>query len=299
MIRPYIAVLFIFLMMNSCKQTQSISTNVIPSFDKQGHRGCRGLMPENTIPAMLKAFELGVTTLEMDVCISKDNQVLLSHEPFFNHEITTLPNGKFISEAEEHNFNLYSMDYDSIKKYDIGLKPHPRFTQQQKLASYKPLLSDVFEAIKKAAALQNKPIPFFNIETKTTPETDNVFHPAPKPFVDLLMKEIKQYNMEKYVIIQSFDNRTLKYLHKKNPSIQTALLIEETDKRSIRKQLDDLGFIPNIYSPNYNLVTDNLIETCHSKGIRIIPWTVNNEKEITRLKAMKVDGIISDYPNLF
>ncbi|HYO20902.1 MAG TPA: glycerophosphodiester phosphodiesterase family protein, partial [Flavisolibacter sp.] len=110
----------------------------ISTFDKQGHRGCRGLMPENTIAAMKKAIDLGVTTLEMDVVITADEKVVLSHEPFFNHEITTKPDGSYVKEAEEKTLNIYQMTYDRVKSFDIGLKPHPRFPQQQKLPAVKP-----------------------------------------------------------------------------------------------------------------------------------------------------------------
>jgi glycerophosphoryl diester phosphodiesterase len=269
------------------------------SFDKQGHRGCRGLMPENTIAAMLKALDLGVTTLEMDICFSKDKKALLSHEPFFNHEITTKPDGSFIDEKEEQNYNLFQMNYDSIKKYDVGLKPHPRFPGQQKLQSVKPLLTDLFEAVKGYMKKHNRPFPYFNIETKSMPPGDNLFHPEPVEFVELLMKVIKENKMENFVIIQSFDYRTLQYLHKHFPSIKTAMLIEEPDKTSFSQQLDELGFLPTIYSPENSLVTIALVENCHKKKIKIIPWTVNDKKELERLIALGVDGIISDYPNLF
>src|SRR5580765_2886505 len=103
-----------------------------PAFDVEGHRGCRGLMPENTIPAMLKAIDLGVTTLEMDIVITKDSQVIVSHEPFFNHEITTKPDGSFVTEGEEHSLNIYNMSYTETQQFDVGLKTHPRFPEQAK-----------------------------------------------------------------------------------------------------------------------------------------------------------------------
>ena len=106
-------------------------------FDKQGHRGCRGLMPENTIPAFLKAIELGVTTLEMDTVITKDKKVLVSHEPFFNHEITTQPNGNYIHENEEKLFNIFKMNYADTLSFDVGLKAHPRFPEQKKIKATK------------------------------------------------------------------------------------------------------------------------------------------------------------------
>lgn len=268
-------------------------------FDKQGHRGCRGLMPENTIPAMMNALSLGVTTLEMDVCISKDNKVFLSHEPFFNHEITTLPGGGLVPENNERQLNMYTMDYDSIIKYDVGLKPHPRFPHQQKMKAVKPLLADVFKAVKEYMITAKRPYPFFNIETKTLPEGDNIYHPMPDQFVKLMMDVIIENKMEDYVTIQSFDYRSLQYLHQHYPKIQTALLIEANDKNSFRKQLKDLGFTPTIYSPESALVIPSLIKKCHDLGMQIIPWTVNNKKDIDRLKKMGVDGIITDYPNLF
>lgn len=297
------------LVLISCTSTKNnaIVTNEIKnkpidgwdSFDRQGHRGCRGLMPENTVPAMINAIGLGVTTLEMDICISKDNKVFLSHEPFFNHEITTLPDGGFIPEKNERLFNMYKMNYDSIIKYDVGLSPHPRFPNQQKIKTVKPLLSDVFKAVKEYMMTARRPFPYYNIETKTLPEGDNIYHPLPGEFVELLMAVIKENQMENFVIIQSFDFRTLQYLHKHYPNIKTAMLIEADNKSSFRKQVKDIGFTPTIYSPESSLVIPDLVKECHDLNMKIIPWTVNDKKEIERFKKMGVDGIITDYPNLF
>lgn len=284
---------------NSTTGTRINKSTMPPEFDKQGHRGCRGLMPENTIPAMTYAIGLGVNTLEMDICISKDKKVFLSHEPFFNHEITTRPDGSFIEEKDEKGYNMYRMKYDSIIKYDVGLKPHPRFPQQQKMKAVKPLLSDLFDAVKADMMTRRRPFPNYNIETKTLPATDKIYHPAPAEFVELLMKVIKEKQVEEYVTIQSFDRRTLQYLHKKYPNIKTSLLVEADNKNSFRKQLKDLGFIPTTYSPEFPLVTEALIKNCHNLNIKIIPWSVNDKKKIEELKKMGVDGIITDYPDLF
>ena len=246
-------------------------------------------MPENTIPAMVKAIEMGVTTLEMDVVITRDKQVILSHEPFFNHEITTKPDGSFVTEAEEKSLNIFQMDYEETRKYDVGLKKHPRFRAQKKIAAQKPLLEEVFETVKASH-------PFYNIETKTTALTDNIYHPAPAEFVELLMAVVIEKKMELYVTIQSFDFRTLQYLHEKYPRISTAMLIEENDKMGLDDQLTKLGFIPSIYSPHYSLVNKELVDKCHEKKIRIIPWTVNDVAEMKKLKALGVDGYITDYP---
>ncbi|MEO6668123.1 MAG: glycerophosphodiester phosphodiesterase [Ferruginibacter sp.] len=285
--------------MKSGEKIQNAPLDGAGSFDKQGHRGCRGLMPENTIPAMLHALELGATTLEMDIVFTKDGKAILSHEPFFNHEITTKPDGTFINEADEKNFNIYKMTYEEVQKFDVGLKPHPLFPDQQKIKESKPLLTDLLDSVMTFMMTRRRPMPLFNIETKTTVQTDNKFHPGPQEFVDKLMAVIIEKGVEERVIIQSFDLRTLQYLHKKYPAIKTSLLIEELDRRSFRKQMADLGFTPTIYSPDFGLVTDILIKNCHGQQIKIIPWTVNDKAKINELKKMGVDGIISDYPNLF
>ncbi len=279
--------------------TSKYNKPIIANFDYQGHRGCRGLMPENTIPALLKAVDLGVVTLEMDIVYTKDNVAILSHEPFFNHEITTKADGSFIEEIEEKNFNIFKMTFAETQKYDVGLKQHPRFEKQQKIAVHKPSLAAMIDSVEAYTAKNNLAKICYNIETKTKPETDKIFHPAPAAFVDMLMKVITAKNISERVIIQSFDRRTLQYLHKKYPSIKTALLIESFDKNSFRKQLKDLGFSPTIYSPEQALVNPNLITECHKRNIQIIPWTVNNKLEIVKLKGLGVDGIISDYPDLF
>ncbi|MBC7721469.1 MAG: glycerophosphodiester phosphodiesterase [Pedobacter sp.] len=286
------------LLSMSCRTTK-VSKNTSSVFDLQGHRGCRGLMPENTIPAFLKAIDLHVTTLEMDAVITKDGQVIISHEPFFNHEITTKSDGSFVDERDEHNYNIYKMDYAETQRYDVGLKPHPRFLQQQKLAAYKPLLSAVIDSVEaKTKALNLSPI-YYNIETKSKPETDDIYHPKPEAFVDLIMAIVLLKHIEERVIIQSFDSRTLQYLHIKYPAIKTALLIEDFDKKQFALQLKDLGFIPTIYSPEQSLVTPLLVKQCKDVGIKLIPWTVNDFAKMQALKLLGVDGLISDYPNLY
>jgi glycerophosphoryl diester phosphodiesterase len=269
------------------------------SFDTQGHRGCRGLMPENTIPAMLKALDLGVTTLEMDVVITKDKKVVLSHEQWFGEEISTKPDGSYMGPREERKFNIYWMTYEEVKTFDVGMKPHPRFPQQQKMKAVKPLLSALLDSVQQYMMKSKRPVPYYNIETKTNPEFDGVFHPKPDEFVELLMGVIKEKKIEDYVIIQSFDFRTLQYLHEHYPAIKTSMLIEDFDQRSFNEQMKLLGFTPTIYSPSYQLVNKNLVKKCHRQDIKIIPWTVNDKAKIEELKKMGVDGIISDYPNLF
>ncbi len=289
----------LILLMNFSLVSLAQSSSNMEQLDKQGHRGCRGLYPENTIPGFLKAIDLGVKTLEMDLVITKDKKVILSHEPFFNHEITTLPNGEYVSESNERELNIYEMVYSEVKKYDVGQKVHPRFLQQQKIKANKPLLAEVIDSVEMHAKTNNKQPLFYNIETKIQPQTDNVYHPEPQEFVDLIMAVILEKKIQNRVIVQSFDSRSLQYLHQKYPSVKTALLVEAFDKKSFEKQIEDLGFTPTIYSPAQELVDLNLVQECRSKMIKLIPWTVNDLETIRRFVALGVDGIITDYPNLF
>jgi glycerophosphoryl diester phosphodiesterase len=296
--REVIELLLLVALIFACHASKKVSDPLLPAFDVEGHRGCRGLMPENTIPAMMKALELGVTTLEMDAVITKDKQVILSHEPFFNHEITTGPDGKYVTEQDERNLNIYNMTYAQTQAYDVGLKPHPRFPNQRRLKATKPLLREVIDNVEAYQKLKGVHPVFYNIETKSTPGTDNNYHPAPEEFVNTLMKVINGAKISNRVIIQSFDFRTLQVLHKKYPTIKTAALIEDFDKRSLEEHLAALGFAPTIYSPAYSLVTKELVEKCHELNIKVIPWTVNDKAAIAQLKATGVDGIITDYPDL-
>jgi glycerophosphoryl diester phosphodiesterase len=268
-------------------------------FDKQGHRGCRGLMPENTIPAFIKAIDLGVTTLELDAVITKDKQVLVSHEPFFNHEITTKADGTFITEEEERTFNIYKMSYVQTMQFDVGLKQNPRFTLQQKMKVNKPLLSDMINIVEAYTKQKSLNSICYNIETKCLPETDNLFHPEPPEFVELLMKVILEKKIQERVTIQSFDIRTLQYLKQYYPTIKTSLLYEPDIVKTLDEQLKELGFVPNIYSPYYETVDIFLVNECKQKGIFLLPWTVNDLKIIDNLKQMGVNGVISDYPDLY
>ena len=287
------------LVIFSCTSIKQNTMNRQNAFDWQGHRGARGLVPENTIPAMYKAIDLGATTLEMDVVITKDKQVILSHEPFFNHEIASKPDGTAVTIQEEKQLNIFKMSYAATQRYDVGLRGNARFPQQQKIAITKPLLLQVIDSADAYARQQHKPLPFYNIETKTQAATDGVFHPDPKTFVDLLIAVIQNKKIADRVTIQSFDIRTLQYLHQQYPAIPTVLLIEGDDKRNLQQQLSALGFTPYAYSPHYSLVNAAMVAECKKQNMQLIPWTVNNLNEMKRLRELGVKGIISDYPNLF
>lgn len=268
------------------------SCNAVPKMDLQGHRGARGLLPENSMPAFEEALKLGVNTLELDVVISKDRRVVVSHEPFMNHEIALDVNGNSISAADEKGFNLYQMAYDSIQLFDVGSKQHPRFPNQKKLNVAKPLLTEV---IKMAEKKSNKKI-HYNIEIKSLPEYDGIFSPQVDDYVRLVLEVIKLETISKRTTLQSFDIRALESIHRQAPKIRTALLVDENE--SIGAKLSELTFKPKIISPYFELLDKVSVEEYHRLNFKIIPWTLNSEKEIERMIEYKVDGIISDYPDL-
>ncbi len=267
----------------------------IPKFDIQGHRGARGLMPENTIPAFLLALDSGVTTIELDLAVTKDKKLVVSHEPWMSASICTNPDGSAFTGKDERKYNIYKMTYNQVKQWDCGSKGNEQFPQQQKMSTSKPLLSDVIVAIENHIKSYTRYEVDYNIEIKTLPEDDNKFHPTPQVFSDLVYTLIDQYLPLDRVVIQSFDFRVLKYWHEKYPEVRLSMLVE--NKKSIEENLDDLGFVPSIYSPYYKLISKQDVTWLHEMKIRVIPWTVDEPSDMLSLKGMNVDGFITDYPD--
>lgn len=267
----------------------------VPEFDIEGHRGARGLAPENTIPAFIKALELGVNTLELDVVISKDGKVVVSHEPFFSSVIALDAGGKPITKDKEKDFNIYKLTYSEIKKFDVGSIGNKDFPEQQKTKAYKPLLSEVFKETQKYLRKNNLKTVRYNIEIKSDAAGDNIFHPLPAEFAKMVLGEITKAKMENFSIIQSFDVRSLQEMKKIAPKMPLALLVFNKD--GIEKNISKLGFQPEIYSLHFSLVDAAAVEFCRTKNIKIIPWTVNEIADLERMKTFNLDGIITDYPN--
>lgn len=266
-----------------------------PRIDVQGHRGARGLMPENTIPAMLEAVRLGVTTLELDVVISADGQVVVSHEPWISAEICLDSSGEELSNSKGKQLNIYQLSYSEIMAFDCGSKGNSRFPQQQKIPVCKPLLADVFEVVERYVK-EHKRFPVnYNIEIKSTPAGDDKSHPAPEIFADLLMQEVSKAGLQSRTTIQSFDMRPLRYLNSKNFPVKLALLIET--QTNYEAAIRELGFIPTIYSPYYRLVSKKLMAYAAQTGMQVIPWTVNDTDDMEKMIEMSVSGIITDYPD--
>jgi len=279
-----IAVVLMLGTFTSCSIIQPTTIKKI-KMDYQAHRGGRGLMPENTIAAMLAVMDNAVvTTLEMDLAITKDKQVVVSHDPILNPLITTKPDGSFIKASELNKNIIYQMDYAALEKYDVGLKTHPGFVGQKKLAASIPTLASLIDSVEAKSKITGRKMNY-NIEINE--------------FVELVVTTLQNKNILNRTSLQSFDLRPLRVLHEKYPSIKTAYLVFGADCANAEKQIALLGFQPTIYSPEYKYVNKAMIDYCHQKNIQVIPWTVNTKEEINTLIQLKVDGIITDYPNLF
>jgi len=274
-----------------------LNTNKV-LFYKIGHRGTRGLMPENTIQAMTKAIELGCNTIEMDVHITKDGQVLVYHDDSFNPEYTLMPDGSEIAPADRKKYTFYQMDYAYIRKFIIGTKKYPAFPQQQQVACYTPLLAELIDSVENYTKANHLAKVNYLIEIKSNPETDGFEQPAPDVLVDKVMAVLKTKKLGQRLIMQSFDIRPLKVLHQKYPKVTLGLLTGDKNI-SMKKNLTNLGFNPDFYNPHYGMVTPQMVDTCHKANMLIAPWTVNDLAEMKKAKDLNVDGIITDYPNFF
>ena len=270
-----------------------LSCNTVKEFDLQGHRGYRGLYPENSTIGFLKSLDVGVNTIELDVVISKDKHVVVSHEPWISKNICIDQNGNRIINDKE-NFNIYSMEYNEIKKFDCGIIGNEKFPDQKKISVFKPTLNYVIKILENSIKEKGyKPVNY-NIDIKSSYKTDLIFHPGVEEFSELVVNNIKNNKISERSTIQSFDFRVLKYINHNHPEISLSLLVSEN--YNPQKNLDELGFLPDVYSPNYKFINKEDLEYLKQKKIKIIPWTVNSYSDIAKILNLGVDGIISDYP---
>lgn len=265
------------------------------TLDIQGHRGARGLYPENSIPAFIGAVKLGVNTIELDVVITKDNKVLVSHDPYMNENFCRQASGKLLEGDIKQEYNIYKMYYSEVTAYDCGQWGNTKFPEQQKIAVHKPLLADMIDSVEAYVKANKLPQVKYNIEIKCGAAGDGIMHPKPDEFAKLVYDVIKQKGILGHCNIQSFDVRSLQEIHKIDPKLPIAILV--ADAHSFKKNLKQLGFTPYAYSPHYILVNKKVVKQCHKAGVKLIPWTVNDEKKMLKLKKLGIDGIITDYPD--
>lgn len=265
------------------------------SLDVEAHAGGRGTHPGNSIPAFIHAVTLGVTTLEMDCVISQDGQVVVSHDPFMNARFMLTPSGQEILPGEEETYNLFRMPYDSIRRYQLGVKPDAEFPEQKTVKTYKPLLSEVIDSVETyVRAHQLKPVRY-NIEIKSYRDADH-YNPDPKTFAERVVAVVKHYKVEKRVYVQSFDVRPLQYTREQYPMLSLSYLISKNDEHTLLENLEELGFTPEVYSPEYPMVDSEMMKEAKKYGMKIVPWTVDREADWRMLVELGVDGIITNYP---
>jgi len=263
-------------------------------FDAQGHRGGRGLWPENSMYGFLKAVDLKVTTLEMDVVVSKDNFVVVSHDPYFNPAICSDKNGNKLDENDL--ISIYQLPYSEVKQFDCGTQPYPRFPEQEKIKTHKPLVKVVIQMADDRCKTNGQAPVLYNIEIKSRPEWEGEFQPAsPDEYVKLVLDTITPLLDYNRFTIQSFDTRILEAIKKYDPKVKVVYLVEEVVLTP--EIIDNLSFIPEVFSPDFELLTPELSQIYQQKGIKVIPWTVNEKKDIQRMIDWGVDGVISDYPD--
>lgn len=294
-------------------------------FDLEAHRGGRDIRPENTLYSYAYAIELGATSIECDMQLTKDGQIVMSHNPILNSDITRDENGNYI---ENNKYDIRLMTVDELKKFDVGvmdpncgeyydLHGKTQFTYDAKI----PTLEELMQLIQ---SYGDKNI-VLNIETKSYPDPASAGYKNnadPKKFVEVFNNIVKKYDMEDRVVLQSFDWQTLIEMKKLNPNISTSALWQEQpswgrDSESLRRYekkkspwlggLDIKDYQGNpvkaahaigadIISPYYTEISKQDVDEAHSLGMKVVPWTVNNEKDMNMLLDMGVDGIISDKP---
>ena len=265
-----------------------------PAIDVQAHRGGAGLMPENTIPAMQNALDLGVNTLEFDLHLSQDGQVVVSHDNHFHPRYSTRPDGTLIQEEDPKEY-LYTMPYDSIAKYDVGQRFVERWPGQVKMAVSKPLASELIDF---AEGYAKTPVNY-NIEIKSWPgEGEGTLWPEYHVFCDTCVPLLLSKNLGSRLIVQCFDTRALNYMHLKWPELTLSYLTEDYDGGDIETLLQNLDFTPQWWSPESSVVTPENVAWCHAHGIGVVPWTVDDPAEMRRLVDCGVEAIISNYPDV-
>ncbi|GGG31051.1 glycerophosphoryl diester phosphodiesterase [Christiangramia forsetii] len=246
---------------------------------------------------MIRAIDDGANVLELDIQISKDKQVVVTHDAYLSPKLVLLSNGEKIAENSDDEYIIHKMDYDSIRKFKLGMLPQNRFPRQQSINTYIPLLGELIDSVETYTSKNNLSKIFYNIEIKSNPEKDGHYQPEPKVLMPLVMNVLNNKNIDKRFYIQSFDVRQIQEVRANYPNVPVGFLTGNK-KKTFEENIESIGFMPEIYSPHFSLVTKELIEKCHQKAIKIIPWTVNTIKEIENLRELGVDGIITDFPNL-
>ena len=250
--------------------------------DLQGHRGARGHLPENTLPAFQWALGRGVDTLEMDCGVTKDGVVVAHHDRRLNPDVARGPDGNWIASPGP---TIRSLTFAELQRYDVGrLRPGSEYARR--FPHQTPVDGTRIPRLEEVLQFKTR----FNIETKISPDAPEETV-GPEEFARLLIQEIRKAKAK--ATIQSFDFRTLKIVEREAPEIETIYLTNGA--HSDPGKVHAAG--AKVWSPNFQDLTQAKLEAARALKMKVVVWTVNERADILSMLDMRVDGIITDYPD--
>ena len=254
-----------------------MTVNAAPRILVHGHRGARAIYPENTVPAFEYAIKIGADVLEMDVAVTKDNVLVISHDPHINPEICKGPHP---------GVAIHKLTLAELREYDCGVLKNPHFPRQQPVPGTRiPTLDEVL-SLSRGNNVQ------FNIETKSFPDHPELT-PRPDVFARMLLDVIRKHQLDSRVIVQSFDFRTLHATKRLAPNIRLSALWEGDARPFVDiAHAGEAGII----SPLFKLVTPQQVKSAHDAKIQVVPWTADTPADWQMLIDAGVDAIITDDP---
>ena len=279
--------LFLFLALISCRAHLPLNTSDPKKYiHVEGHRGARAVLPENSLEAFDYALKVGVDVLEMDMAVTSDLQVVIAHDPYVSPELCTQANGSRITKK----LLIKDLNLKEVQSFVCGLHAHPRFPRQKPKATRIPTLAEVFRMVKNSKYPAAKNVKF-NLETKVFAEHPDATHSV-NVFVDAILGEIKKSGFQGRTFVQSFDFRTLKRIRELKANLPL-IALTESDADPL-KTLGDLKV--EVLSPHFKQLTFKNVKEAQARGMKVVPWTVNDVADWDDMIALRVDGIISDDP---
>ena len=264
--------------------------------DVQAHRGGAGLMPENTIEAMKHALDMGVNTLELDLQVSKDGLVVVSHDPYFHHRYAIRPDGSHVEKDDPKEY-IYTMPYSEVAKYDVGSRPSEVWPEKACIKTVKPLANDLIDFVENYTKENGLSPVRYNIEIKSKDAAgEGQNWPTYDRFVSECCKFLHSKQLDDRLVVQSFDVRALNYMHEKYPEFILSYLVD-ANAPDFDTYMGYLKFTPQWLSPHHTITDEALVQKCREKGIKLVPWTVDKPEDIKRILDLGVEAIISNYPD--
>ena len=261
---------------------EQYSDTIKPEIEVIAHRGGAGLYPENTIAAMLNAVNIGICDLEFDMHVTRDSVVVVSHDPYLK--------------GYGEQYPLYANTYAELAKLTIGDKADKRFPGRKDVACHIPTVTALIDSVEAYCHRHNLPPVNYTIEIKSSSKKDGTLSPDYKTFADLCVRALASRSLGSRLLLQSFDVRTLKYVHERWPNIRLLYLVDKS-VGSYDEAMGRLGFTPYAISPDFPMINADFVKKAHADGMRVIPYTVDREKDAVKMKEAGVDAIITNYPD--